>query len=207
MARKKPSRKTTLPTFSKIDTMSYAEARATYSNLRTIFNKRVKRAVKYGVEAAEEYSEGGAFFFPKLKDRFISRGERGLSQDDQKLALQYNIKELVNLLKGGYAAEPISITQVKQREREQMEQMIGKLHYAGYEHIQKSTLKNFGRFMDKMRQQYGWRLPQSEEMAEFFESLKYNTKRRSTQFIVDLWREFEKNGYQPDYGNQDLFAT
>lgn len=207
MARKKPSRKTVLPTFSDIDKMSYAEVRATYSNLRSIFNKRVKRAVKYGISAAGEYSEGGAFFFPKLKQRFISKGERGLSQDDQKLALQYNIKELVNLLKGGYAAEPISITQVKQRERELMSKMIGKLHYAGYEHIQKSTLKNFGHFMDAMRKQYGLRLPQSETMAEFFESLKYDTKRRSTQFIVDLWREFEANGYQPDDGNQDLFAT
>lgn len=207
MARKKPSQKTVLPTFASIDKMSYAELRSTYSNLRTIFNKRVNRAVAAGLGAARAYSVGGVREFPKLVNRFAARGEQGLAVEDRARALGYDIKELVNLLQGGYSSAPISITQVRERAKSRDQQIISSLHDAGYEHIQKTTLRQFGRFMDAMREQYGRKLPNSEEMAEFFDSLKYNTKRRSTQYIVDLWREFERNGYQSDNGNTDLFAT
>lgn len=206
MARKKPSRKTELPTFSNIDKMTFAELRSTYSNLRTIFNKRVGRAIEAGISSAKPYGPGGSREFPLIKDLFTSKAERGLSESDKMRGFAYNIKELINLLQGG-VAQPISIKQVREEAKSRDEQMVKTLKSVGYEHIPKTTLKNFGRFMDAMRKQYGRKLPNSAEMVEFFDSLKYNTKRRSTEYIVNLWREFERNGYQSDNGNEDLFAT
>ena len=207
MARAKPTRKTTIPSFSQIDKMSYSQVRKTYSELRTIFNKRIERAVKAGMGAARAYDVGVFKSFPVLALRFTAEGEQGITNEDKRLALQYDIKELVNLMTGGGGAAPLSLAQAREFAKAREEQIVDSLHEAGYDRISKSTLKGFGRFMDQMRAQYGRKLPNSEEMAEFFNSLKYNTKRRSTQFIVDLWEDFKNNGYEPDNGNIDLFST
>ena len=207
MARAKPTKKTRLPKFSEIDKMSYSSIRSTYSNLRTIFNKRIKRAIKQGIPGVGAYAQGGPMFFPKLNNRFVARGEQGLSVEDMHLALQYDVKELVNLLSEDIYNEPLSISGFKRREREMQSKMISSLHDSGYKNISKTTLSNFGRFMEAMREQYGKKRPPSEEMAEFFNSLKYNTKRKGTRTIIELWEDYVKNGYQPSDANADLFST
>ena len=58
-----------------------------------------------------------------------------------------------------------------------------------------------------MRNRYGSKNPVSEEQAEFFDSLKYNTKRKSTQTLVDLWEDYVNNDYAPDESNIDLFRV
>ena len=100
-----------------------------------------------------------------------------------------------------------SVSYQRQVRKERDEAMVNALHNAGYEHIQKSTLKNFGRFMDAMREKYGKKLKQSIIIAEFFDNLKYNVKKKATADLVSLWQEFEENGYKPDSDNVNLFAT
>lgn len=206
MARRFTERKS----FSEIEKMDIRELRKEYTTLRDIFKKRVERLYNAGDPRAAAYMPGGESEFYKLSERPQKRPYLQNPEVDQRAALAYEVKLLTDLIGGrdrGLPAEGSFSVTGKKREKVNVDNKILKtLHESGYEHITKSTLKKFGRFMDAMRQQYGRKLPNSAEMAEFFESLKYNTKRRSTQFIVDLWEDFKRNGYKPDYGNVDLFA-
>lgn len=207
MARKFSTRKT----FSEISMMSMPELRKEYTVLRDIFQKRVRRMYNAGIQEAKDYMRGGEMYVPKLSERPLLRPFLQLPGVDQRAALVYEVQLLNKLVgsreRGLPAAGTFSITGKKREAVNVNDKILKTLHESGYEHITKSTLKKFGRFMDAMRQQYGRKLPNSAEMAEFFETLKYNTKRKSTSFLVDLWKDFEKNGYEPDYGNRDLFRA
>lgn len=202
---------TTRKSFSEIEKLSVKELRREYTTLRDIFQKRIKRLEQAGSERAKPYLSGAWAYIPTLAERAKIPGLRNLTEDQKRGDLIFAVKELTNLVgrseRNLPASGVLSITGLRRQRSERETGVLNALHEAGYERISKSTLRNFGRFMDAMREQYGKKLPNSEEMAEFFDSLKYNTKRRSTQFIVDLWREYERNGYQSDYGSQDLFAT
>ena len=206
MARRFTERKS----FSEIEKMSISELRKEYTTLRDIFQKRVKRLYKAGDPRASAYMPGGELEIYKLSERPQKRPYLQNPEVDQRAALAYEVKLLTDLIGGRERGLPsagtFSLTGFARQRRERDLGIVSALHEAGYEHISKTTLRGFGRFMDKMREKYGKKLPNSEEMAEFFDSLKYNTKRRSTQFIVDLWEDFERNGYKPDYGSVDLFA-
>lgn len=202
---------TTRKTFSEIGMMSMPELRKEYTTLRDIFQKRVRRMYDAGIPEAKDYMRGGEMYVPKLSERSTLRPFLRDPGVDQRAALVYEVQLLnqkVGVREQGLpAAGTFSITGKKREMLNVDNKILKTLHESGYEHISKSTLKKFGRFMDAMREQYGRKLPNSAEMAEFFETLKYNTKRRSTSFVVDLWKDFEKNGYEPDYGNRDLFRA
>lgn len=207
MARKFTQRKS----FTSINAMTEAQLRKEFTTMRDIFQKRVKRLAASGSKKAEPFLPGGYREIPTLKQMYGSDYSKGLTAAQRVEMLRTEVKDLANLLgrreQGRIVGTEFSISALMLKRKAYDEQIVNSLHNAGYEHISKSTLRNFGKFMDAMRTQYGKKLPNSEEMAEFFDSLKYNTKKRSTQFIVDLWTEFEKNGYEPDHGNQDFFAT
>lgn len=199
--------------FSEIQSWGLKQTTTYYSNLRDIFQKQIGRfATKYP-EQAQIYQSGGYAFQPKVKDIQSQYGVYGA--EVVRRELQFRIMDMLNWTSPveveGYKRPALKSyakdRRIKEKALESALKSIQTLRGRGYEHIQKSTIKKFGRFMDKMREMYGKKLPNSEEMVEFFDSLKYNTKRKSTQFVVDLWKEFEENGYEPDYGNQDLFAT
>ena len=207
MARKFTQRKN----FTTINAMTESQLRKEFTTMRDIFQKRVKRLAASGSKKAEPFMPGGYREIPTLQQMFGSAYARGLTPEQRVEMLRTEVKDLANLLgtreQGRIVGTEFSLFALMSKRKAYDEQIVNSLHNAGYEHISKSTLKNFGKFMDAMRAQYGKKLPNSEEMAEFFDSLKYNTKKRSTQFIVDLWTEFEKNGYEPSYGSQDFFAT
>ena len=196
--------------YNELGKLSYPELRKEYTKLRDIFSKRVKRLAATGSQKVTPYQEGGYSFFPKLVDFAESRGVVGKGVEIQKAALLRDVEDLTNLL--GQRAGDYKITEysfglegMRKKRKGQNAKILESLHDAGYEHISKTTLSSFGRFMDEMRRMYGKKNPNSEEQAEFFDSLKYNIKRRSTQYIVDMWREFERNGYELNNGNIDLF--
>ena len=206
MARKFTQRKS----FSELARLSYPELRKEYTTLRDIFQKRIGRLAKAGSVKAQPYITGGYAAFPTLKQLAKARGMQ--DQNILQAALLREVESLTNLLgqrTRTNAIEPrtLSLIGLRKQKKLQNTKILESLHEAGYENISQSTLKNFGNFMDRMREQYGRKLPNSEEMVEFFDSLKYNTKRRSTDFIVNLWQEFESNGYEPNYGNQSLFSS
>ena len=177
--------------------------RREYTRLRDIFQKRVKRGAEQGLKTSQLYLKGQYGYIPTLKEREQLPYLRGQGAEVMKRDLQFRLQELKRLVGEGIGSISRSIKMTRERD----EAVLTALSNAGYEHITKSTLKNFGRFMDAMREQYGKKIPNSEEMAEFFDSLKYNTKRKSTAFLVKLWEEYQNNGMEPDYGSQDLFST
>ena len=196
--------------FEELGQLSFGALRKAYTTMRDIFQKRIKRLSAAGNSRAEPYLPGGYNFFPTLKEFSKIRGLQGADEETMRRALLVEAQDLTNLLgvrtaRGVISDEALALSVLTRKRKTVNNRVLESLHAAGYEHISASTLQAFGRFMDQMRSMYGRKLPNSEEMAEFFDNLKYNTKRRSTQFIVDLWREFEKNGYKSDDGNQDLF--
>lgn len=194
--------------FPQIENLSPAETRKEYTRLRDIFQKRVKRLAEAGyTQKAAPYQPGGYYFFPKQKDLMNRAGVKPLTEAQRTGMLKTLIKDLTNLIGPSAKESPVSIKGIREKKRRENAAVLTSLQSAGYDRISQSTLKNFGRFMDEMRKMYGKKNPNSEEQAEFFNSLKYRTKRKETRTIVDLWREYERNGFKPDYGSQDLFAT
>lgn len=202
--------------YTEIEKASTKKLQSYYSDLRDIFQKQIKRLYKRSPEKAEPYMSGGPMYFGKLSERKTLPYLKGQSADVLRRDLERATKELSELIiqrdasgriitDTGYNIPSIAFQKAKISERDK--KTLESLHAAGYEHISRSTLKNFGRFMDAMRTQYGKKLPNSDIIAEFFDSLKYNTKRKATSDLVSLWEEFKNNGYQPDNGNMDLFST
>lgn len=202
--------------YSQIEKASTKELRSYYSDLRDIFKKQITRLSQKSPEQARKYQPGGPLYFGTLAERKQLPYLRGQSSEVLRRDLERATKELSELIiqrdisgkiitDTGYNVPSIAFRKAQARERNKA--MITALHSAGYEHINKSTLKNFGRFMDQMRLQYGRKLPNSTLMVEFFDSLKYNTKRKSVSFIAELWEDYKNNGYEPDNGNEDLFST
>ncbi len=177
--------------------------RKEYTRLRDIFQKRIKRALKHGLKEAKLYEKGQYGYIPTLKERLDLPYLRGQNKEVLFRDLEFRVEELTRLVNEGIG----SLSRSAELTRERDKAVLKALSNAGYSHITISTLKHFGRFMDAMRKQYGKKIRNSEEMVEFFDSLKYNTKRKSTAFLVQLWEDYIKNGIEPDYGGQDLFNS
>lgn len=202
--------------YSQIEKASTKELRSYYSDLRDIFKKQITRLAQKSPEQARKYQPGGPLYFGTLAERKQLKYLQGQSLEVLRRDLERATKELSELIiqrdksgkiitDTGYNVPALSFRKAKVRERDNA--IVEALHNFGYLHISRSTLKNFGRFMDQMRIQYGKKLPNSELMAEFFDSLKYNTKKRATAELFQLWEDYQKNGYEPDNGNEDLFST
>ena len=189
----------------------YGELRKEYTKYRDIFQKRVKRALKKGYKQAEPYrppdpskgiKPGYAYQWKlsELKDLpYLKQNDMEVFKRD----LQMRVKELKRLVSEGVT----SIAAVKKAVSERDKAIVKALKNSGYEHITISVLGKFGDFMDEMRKLYGKKFLPSDEAVEFFDSLKYNVKRKSTSTIVELWEEYKRNGYSIPEGSEDLFAT
>lgn len=190
---------------AKINSLTHEDkaAQKEYMRMRAAFMKRAKRAQAAGMKEASIYLKGGYAYLPSITEIKKLPYLTGANADVYKRDLSRRLEITERLLSTGTA----SLKAYRARQRERDAAIINTLHDNGYEHISKSNLKKFGQFMDAMREQYGKRLPNSEQMAEFFDSLKYNTKRKSLDYILDLWGEFESNGYEPDPDNYDLFRS
>lgn len=188
-----------------IESLTPKEAEKIYRQYRSAFNKRIKRAEKRG-EDVTEFKKGGRMEFKSLTDLYTKTPYlKGASADVKHNAVLMYVKELSGLLddNSGYRNVVLSKADRKQRRQEISE----RLENVGI-HIAPSQVGNFGRFMDALRKEYNTKkLPVSEEAAEFFESLKYRVKNRSTKSLVDLFGEFMQNGFEPNDTNLDLFAT
>lgn len=177
--------------------------RAEYSKLRSAFLKRAERAEKAGITEASIYLKGGYSYMPTLKEIKKLPYLKGATDEVLTRDLQFRINQLKGWIEGG----TVSLKAYKERALERDKKIIKSLKEAGYKHISKTNLKKFGAFMDEMRRRYGKKLRYSDVMAEFFDNLTYNTKRQSLDKILELWEEFERNGYKPPDENIDLFRS
>lgn len=217
------NRKYVPKSFSEIEKMSDRELQHYYVTVRDVFRKQVMRFAKVNPQKASYYQlegvpEPGKRYYPTLSERKVNppRYLIGQSEDVYKRDLVRMAQELTELTprKGssGYFETSRglyipSIQYQRQKTKERDNAVVEALHNAGYLHISMSTLKNFGAFMDAMREQYGKKLPDSILIAEFFDSLKYNTKKKATADLISLWEEFKNNGYKPTDENYNLFST
>ena len=140
--------------------MSESQLRKEYSTMRDIFKKRIERLQKFGSAKAEPYLPGGYREKKTLAELYQEPFMLGKSKTIQVEYLRTEVKELTNLLQGtGLKEDQLSVSGVLARRKQTTDAitaMIKKFHEKEHgKHISKSTLKNFGRFMDAMRQQYG----------------------------------------------------
>lgn len=203
--------------FSEIEKLSERELRSYYTSIRDIFRKQIQRLKKTNPRKAEIYSEEK--FYPKLTERRRNPPEylKGASAEVFHRDLIRLAQTLTDLIPRRDQSGKMIVSELgynlpsKEYERERQklinEKIVKSLKESGFEHIPKSQLKKFGRFMDAMRKQYGKKIPDSDTMAEFFNNLTYSTKKKSLKTIVDLWEEYKNNGYQQPNGGEDLFST
>lgn len=191
--------------YSDIEALGESQLRKTYRDYQRIFSKRVERlaAAGYG-NLVRPYRKGGFNYIPSISKRKTT----GMTKEEKIRDLRMGVKELVTLLTGGDSASVgLSISAIKKTKRENDARIRDAFKASGFKHVSRSMVKKFGRFMDAMRAEYGKKLPNSDMMVAFFDSLKYETKRMSLDKIVDLWHKYEANGYAPSEDNIDLFRT
>lgn len=203
--------------FSEIEKLPERELRSYYTRVRDIFRKQIKRLAKTNPKKAEIYTEEK--FYPKLSSRRTNPPEylKGADAEVFHRDLIRLAQTLTDLIPRRDQSGKMIVSELgynlpsKEYERERQklinEKIVKSLKESGFEHIPKSQLKKFGRFMEAMRKQYGKKIPDSDTMAEFFNNLTYSTKKKSLKTIVDLWEEYKNNGYQQPNGSEDLFST
>lgn len=206
-------------TFSEIEKLPERELRSYYTSVRDIFRKQIQRLKKTNPKKAEIYSEEK--FYPKLSTRRTNPPEylKNASAEVFHRDLIRLAQTLTDLIPRRDPSGKMIVSELgynlpsKEYERERQklinEKIVKSLKESGFEHIPKSQLKKFGRFMEEMHGKYGKKLPDSDTMAEFFNNLTYSTKKRRMSFILKIWEEYKDNGYVPTekHQNQDLFST
>lgn len=201
-----------VPSFEQLNQMSLSEVSKTYTGLRDIFRKRMIRLAPTGNAEAKAFVQGtmkvGQTIGQIKSDRYMS----GASGEMIRQAIIRQAQDVINLLgvssgDYGHTSESLSVLGIRKKRKEQNKALSNALAERGWKHISPGMMKRFGEFMDAMRQEYGYKLRQSILVVEFFDSLKYSTKRMKTDFLIDLWKEFEANDYKPTHENAYLFRT
>lgn len=198
-------RRSNFISYGEIESLGESELRKVYREYQSIFRKRIDRLAKAGYERlVKPYQKGGFNYIPPIS----ARKTQGMTEAENTRALRMGVRELVTLLTGGESASVgLSLSAIKGTQKQIDNKIRESLAAGGLQHISTGMVKKFGRFMDAMRQEYGKKLPNSDLMAMFFDSLKYKAKRMSVDKLVDLWQEYERGGYAASGDNVDLFRT
>ena len=201
-----------VPSFEQLNQMSLSEVSKTYTGLRDIFRMRMIRLAPTGNAEARAFVQGTMSAGKTISEIKSRKYLQGADNEAIRQALLREAQDVINLLgapSGGYGAtsSSLSVLGIRAKRREQNQALSDALSERGWEHISPGMMKRFGDFMDAMRQEYGYKLRQSILVVEFFDSLKYNSKRMKTDSLIDLWKEFEANDYKPNHENAYLFRT
>lgn len=121
-----------------------------YIRLRGIAVKGGKRLVEAG------YKAGDAFSFPTLTE--LKAGDNEVDP----VTLQHNLSRLAD-----YISNPSRT--VSGRKKAHQRKQVESLQNAGYDFVTMSNLKEFGEYMDRIREEYGKRYLSSDEAATLFE--------------------------------------
>lgn len=145
-------------------TASISDLREAYTAFRDVMQKRITRLAT-GTEAQQAYAQpflpGGSKELLTLKE--LSQLPReGWTQDQIRREMEFRVKEL-QLLE---SSERLSVAGWKRIEMRTLES----LHKAGYTNINKKNIRQFGKFMEKMRSLFGNKFFPSDEVAELFDT-------------------------------------
>lgn len=145
-----------------LDTLSYGELRKAYTTYRDSLVKRVKRLSK-GTPAQKRFAQpfmvGGSKELKTLT-QLDKYPRKGWTEDQLRRELLFRVKEFQIL----ESKDRLSIAGWKRIEQ----RTIKMLQESGYENISSSNIKQFGEFMEKMREQFKNKIFPSEEIAEAF---------------------------------------
>ena len=188
-----------------VDTASMSDLKKAYTALRDAFVKQRDRLAA-GTEAQQEYAapflSGGSQEWKVAKLSKITGREywkKGLDDQARQREMKLRVEELQVLVE----SPRYSLSGWKEIEK----RTVATLQEHGYENITKSNLKQFGVYMEAMRDLYGEQFFPSAEVAEAYESEISKAGRQLTsaelgQLIIDV-RLKKKGGFS---NGVDLFA-
>ena len=187
------------------DTASLSELKKAYTALRDAFVKQRDRLAA-GTEAQQEYAapfmSGGSQEWKVAKLSQITGREywkQGLDAKAQQREMKLRVEELQVLVE----SPRYSLSGWREIER----RTVAALQEHGYENITKSNLKQFGVYMEAMRDLYGEQFFPSAEVAEAYESEVGTAGRKLTSkelgvLILDV-RLRKREGFS---NGVDIFA-
>ena len=188
------------PSFKQLESMSTADLRKAYTQMRDIWQKRLGRMQAKNVSEVQDYLPGGYKEVLKLSQLEARPGIAKGGPDVLRGAILMEAKNLVNLL-GDRQDQQIqvgilSLQGLAAQRKVNTQAILETLHSKGKEHISRSQLRKFGRFMDAMREQFGKKNPGSEAEARWFDSLKYSAKRIRLSELKEMYERYVDNNYQ-----------
>lgn len=145
-----------------LSTLSYGELRKAYTAFRDTLVKRVKRLSK-GTPAQKRFVQpfmAGGSKELKTLTQLDKYPRKGWTEDQLRREMLFRVKEFQILEQ----KDRLSIAGWKRIEQ----RTIKMLQESGYENISSSNIKQFGEFMEKMREQFKNKIFPSEEVAEAF---------------------------------------
>ena len=189
----------TLKGARSLDTVgaSMQDLRAAYTALRDVMQKRVGRLAK-GTKAQQAhvrpYLPGGSKELKTL-GQLKELPRKSWTPEQMRREMEMRVKELQILEQSPRA----SLAGWKQIEK----QTIDSLHKAGFHNINRKNIKQFGNFMEKMRDVFSRKLFPSDEVVELFDTAAGDGKKMDeTELLAileDLGATIEDDGV-------DLFA-
>lgn len=189
--------------------MSTGDLRKAYTQMRDIWQKRLSRLQARNALEVQDYLPGGY----KEVLRLSQLAERpGIANEGPEVlhgAILAEAKNLVNLLgerqDQKIPAGVLSVQGLAAQRKVNTQAILETLHAKGKEHISRTQLRKFGRFMDAMRAQYGKKNPGSEAEARWFDSLKYSAKRVRLSELKEMYDRYVDNDYQVPVGDQENY--
>lgn len=176
---------------------SEAELWQSYTALRDVMNKQIKRLAA-GTEIQKSFAapflSGGKLNLQTTAS--FRREVKNLPPDAGMRSLRYSVENLHALLQ----SPRLSLQGWREIEKRTLET----LQEHGYENLNKGNLKQFGDYMEAMRDLYGsTKFFPSAEVAEAYSSLAGSTRGKiSSQELGDLMMKVRKGGSN----GVDLFA-
>lgn len=195
-----------------IEKLSDKELRKYYSSLRDIFQKQTKRLEKVNPKQAKPYRPGGISYFGTIAEqkKQVSNKEelrRQLIKSAQALEGLTITRTTTGKIVTDTTYNVPSLAYKKAKKAKKDQAIVASLLNAGFTHITKDVLENFGAFMDEMREQYGKKLPDSIIMAEFYDNLTKDAKKKDANQLREIYNIWKENKYKPNKQIVKLFMT
>lgn len=178
--------------------MTVAELK--YKALREKVMRRARALKRKGfIEGVEILTPGSESYLRSVTELRKASFMQSLSNEEKTRAWQHQLRIAQQL-----ESTPDLFLSDRGRISKATRKAIAKLKQKGYT-IGKGNIDAFGRFMNRMRAEYGKRMKFSEEMVEFFDSLNVNAQHGNVDDLVTAWEEYRENGFEFDTEQARLY--
>lgn len=149
---------------SDFESFSYSQLRKAYSVYQQVLSKRIKRLSK-GTTAQKRFVQPFISGSKQLRSltELDKLPRKGWDENALRREMLFRVKELQILEQ----KERLSLSGWKRIEKN----VINILRESGYENISKKNIKQFGEYMEKMRELFKNKIFPSEEVAEAYNTV------------------------------------